>query len=97
MLNGAIQMKGEVGAREWAMRQVYIALGVLLTTAAIEGIDATPMEGFDPKQFDAILGLEERGLTSSVAVALGFRSSEDTHAEEAKVRYSEEKVFAILS
>jgi len=97
MLNGSIQMKGEAGAREWAVRQVYIALGILLMTAGLEGIDATPMEGFDPKQFDVILGLEEKGLTASVAVALGFRSSEDTHAEEAKVRYSEERVFTTLS
>lgn len=96
MLNGAIQMKGEEGAREWAARQVYIALGVLLTTAAVEGIDATPMEGFNPKAFDEILGLEKRGLTSRVMVALGFRASDDPAAEAAKVRYSEEQVFTTI-
>ncbi|OIP58966.1 MAG: hypothetical protein AUK19_02940 [Candidatus Moranbacteria bacterium CG2_30_45_14] len=96
MLNGAVGMKGEEGAREWAARQVYIALGVLLATAASEGIDAAPMEGFDPEQFDVILGLTERGLTSRVMVALGFRASDDPATDMAKVRYAEEQVFTTM-
>jgi len=96
MLEGAISAKGAEGASEWAARQVYIALGVLLTTASLEGIDATPMEGFDPNAVDQILGLKEQGLTSRVVVALGFRSSEDTYAKAKKVRYTEEKVFTTI-
>ncbi len=93
MLEGVIEAKGEAGAREWAARQVYIALGVLLTVAATLGIDAAPMEGFDPKAVDNILGLEERGLQSQVIVALGFRLAEDESALGPKVRYSEATVF----
>lgn len=96
MLNGAIEMKDVAGAAEWAVRQVYIALGVLLTTAAVEGIDAAPMEGFDPAQFDTILGLEERGLTTRAIVAVGFRSASDEAATAPKVRYSEEELFTTL-
>lgn len=96
MMEGAVAMKGEEGAREWAARQVYISLGVLLTTAALEGIDATPMEGFDTAQCDRILGLGDRGLTARVIVSLGFRSGEDIAATQAKVRYSEEQVFTTL-
>lgn len=96
MLNGAILGKGEAGAREWAARQTYIALGVLLTAAALEGIDATPMEGFDPKQFDEILGLAARNLSSQAVVALGFRSAEDPAASAPKVRYNEAEVFTTL-
>lgn len=96
MIDGAVGMKGEEGAREWAGKQVYIALGVLLTTASIEGIDATPMEGFDPKEFDTILGLDKRGLMSRVIVAVGFRSEADDYAKEKKVRYSEEEVFTTI-
>ncbi len=92
-LNGAISMKGEAGAKEWAIHQTYIALGVLLTTAATLNIDATPMEGFDPKQYDEILGLHERGLTSSVMVTLGFRSDDDAYAKETKVRFSENELY----
>ncbi len=96
MLEGAIGAKGEAGAREWAARQVYIALGVLLTTAATLGIDAAPMEGFDPQVADDILGLPARGLQSRVVVALGFRSSSDENAQAPKVRYSAEEVFTTL-
>ena len=77
----------------WAAKQAYIALGVLLTSAAIEKIDASPMEGFDPKQFDEILGLKEYGLTSVVIAALGFRSPEDKYTKLAKVRLAKEDLF----
>ncbi len=96
MLNGAITGKGEAGAREWAARQVYIALGVVLTVASFEGIDATPMEGFDNKQFDEILGLGEKGLASQAIVALGFRSVEDEAARAPKVRYAESEVITVV-
>ena len=96
MLNGAIGMKGEAGAAEWAARQVYIALGVLLTTAAVERIDAAPMEGFDPAQFDTIMNLGDRGLTTRAIVAVGFRSASDEAVTAPKVRYSEAELFTTL-
>ncbi|MFA6603512.1 MAG: NAD(P)H-dependent oxidoreductase [Patescibacteria group bacterium] len=77
---------------EWSTRQVYVALGVLLTAAGHEQIDATPLEGFDAKKFDEILGFKELDLESRLAVALGYRSPEDKHAAEAKVRFPKEKV-----
>jgi nitroreductase len=79
-------------AREWASRQVYIALGVLLTTAAHLDIDACPMEGFDPQKFDDILGLAALGLESRVLAAVGFRSADDTAAGMEKVRFPKEEV-----
>lgn len=96
MLNGSIEMKGETGAHEWAVRQTYIALGVLLSVAGAEGIDATPMEGFDPSQFDQILGLDKQGLKSYVMVALGFRKDDDPASKMEKVRLSEEEVFTTM-
>lgn len=79
--------------KAWVRNQAYIALGVVLTVAAVEKIDACPMEGFNSSKFDAILGLSERGLESCVCLALGFRASDDAHAEEPKVRYSKEDVI----
>jgi nitroreductase len=37
-------------ANEWATRQVYIALGNFLTSAALLGIDTCPMEGIVPSR-----------------------------------------------
>lgn len=59
-----------------AARQAYIALGVALVAAANEGVDCTPMEGFDPDKLDAILGLRQRGLRSVVILPLGYRQEE---------------------
>jgi nitroreductase/dihydropteridine reductase len=61
---------------EHAARQAYIGLGAALIAAAFEEVDATPMEGFDPKAVDEILDLKARGLRSVVIVPLGYRAKE---------------------
>jgi nitroreductase len=58
---------------EHAARQAYIGLGAALIAAAFEEVDATPMEGFDPKALDEILNLNARGLRSVAIVPLGYR------------------------
>ena len=72
-----------------AARQAYIAVGTALIAAAEERVDATPMEGFDPKAVDEILGLAARGLRSVVLMPLGYRADEgDWLAGLKKVRRS---------
>jgi nitroreductase/dihydropteridine reductase len=56
-----------------AARQAYIGLGTALIAAAEAKVDATPMEGFDPKALDEILGLKARGLRSVAILPLGYR------------------------
>ena len=80
----------------WSTRQVYLALGFLIYSAALLGIDACPMEGFVPAEFDKILGLEEKGYASKVICALGYRSPEDKLAEQKKVRYETEEVVQYI-
>src|ERR1043166_2622240 len=63
--------------QEWAARQVYIALGNLMTSAALLGIDTCPMEGIDPAKYDEILGLTNSEFQTLVACAIGYRSIED--------------------
>lgn len=77
---------------EWAKRQVYIALGMLLEAAALKGIDAGPMEGFDSKAVDEILILPKEGYTTAVLCALGYRG-EDKTADYKKVRHHTSKVI----
>lgn len=72
---------------EWAHRQAYIALGNLLTSAAVSGIDTCPMEGIDPAGFDEVLNLQDLNLTTSVACALGYRNTADQHALKLKIRF----------
>ena len=56
-----------------AARQACIGLSAALMAAAFEGVDSTPMEGFDPKALDDILGLRARGLRSVAIMPLGYR------------------------
>lgn len=90
MIKGSIATKTEEGRLEWAKRQVYIALGVTITSAATLGIDTCPMEGFDPAQYDEILGLSAHGLHTAVILAVGHRAPES--ASMTKVRYDKEKI-----
>lgn len=70
----------------WASKQAYLALGILLESAALLHIDATPMEGFDASKYNQILDLDKLNLTSVVVAALGYRSEQDTYASLKKVR-----------
>ncbi len=92
-LKGALESKAAGDTHPvWNSRQVYIALGFLLETAALLGVDASPMEGFDPAEFDRILGLED--YASVVICALGYRDAEsDWLAPLPKVRRREEDLF----
>jgi nitroreductase len=72
----------------WAANQVYIALGNLLTSAAVLGIDTCPIEGFSPSDYDRLLGLETSPYQSAVVCACGYRSADDRYASLAKVRYT---------
>ena len=74
-----------------AARQAYIGLGTALIAAAEEGVDSTPMEGFDPDKVDEILGLRARGLRSVILLPLGYRAVEsDWLVNLKKVRRSRE-------
>ncbi|MBK0402467.1 nitroreductase family protein [Adhaeribacter sp. BT258] len=81
----------------WAARQAYIALGTGLVAAAAEAVDATPMEGFNPADVDAVLGLAEMNLRTVVAMPLGYRDeANDFLAKVKKVRRQKEKLFIQL-
>jgi nitroreductase len=93
LVGGIVQAKDEAARDAWARDQAYIALGNLLTSAALLGIDACPMEGFDRAQYDEILGLKAKGYSSAVIATLGYRSPADKYAAAAKVRFPREQVF----
>ncbi len=83
-------------AHEWAARQSYIALGNLMTAAAVLGVDACPMEGLVPAEYDKVLKLEGSGYKTVVALALGYRAATDKYASLAKVRYETADLVKIV-
>ncbi|CAG0955253.1 nitroreductase / dihydropteridine reductase [Phycisphaerales bacterium] len=92
MMLGAFSAPGfDVNA--WAARQVYLALGFFLYTAAQMGVDACPMEGIDAARYDEILNLSAQGYRTTVVATAGFRASDDWLAPLAKVRFPAEEVI----
>ncbi|MGD0538008.1 MAG: NAD(P)H-dependent oxidoreductase [Verrucomicrobiota bacterium] len=87
MIGDLVQGPRSSLALHWAARQAYIALGNLLTSAALLGVDACPMEGFVPAEYDRILGLAGTGYAAVVACALGYRAATDKYATLPKVRF----------
>ena len=80
-----------------AAKQAYIAFSHSIIAAAFEGVDATPLEGFDPASVDEILGLREKGLRSAVLLPLGYRKTEeDWLVNLVKVRNSTEDLVTVI-
>lgn len=77
---------------DWCSKQTYIALGNMMTGAAMAGIDSCPIEGFNYAEMNRVLS--EAGLFDanewgvSVAVTFGYRTQEIAQ----KARKSQEDV-----
>ncbi|XGV97471.1 MAG: NAD(P)H-dependent oxidoreductase [Leptolyngbya sp. BL-A-14] len=82
---------------EWSKRQVYIALGQFMTSAALLGIDTCPIEGFNPPKYDEVLGLTELGYASVVLCPAGYRAEDDKNAAMPKVRYPVQEVVHYIA
>jgi len=88
----------ETARNAWARDEAYIALGNLVNSAALLGIDVCPMEGFDRAQYDDILGLKAEGFASAVIATLGYGLPTDKCADAAKLRFpNEAKLVALVS
>ena len=81
---------------DWSTRQTYIALGFLMTCAAMLEIDTCPMEGFVPSKYNEILGLSEQGYSAVVVCPVGYRAEDDKYAEKPKVRFPTEEVVQYI-
>lgn len=81
-----------------AAKQAYIAFSQAITAVAYEGLDATPLEGFDPTKVDEILDLRAQGLRSAVLLPIGYRDAEkDWLVDLVKVRKSTEDLVTVIS
>ncbi len=81
---------------QWAENQTFIALGHLLLSAKLLGIDATPIGGYDAEVLDQALDLPAKGLKSSVLVALGYASDADGNRTLPKARLAMDQLVTWL-
>jgi len=65
---------------DWASKQTYIALGNMMTAAALTGIDSCPIEGFHQEKAEALLkekfGVDTDKYGLSFMVAFGYRKAD---------------------
>lgn len=95
MVDGVIASRDDAALDIWNSRQAYIALGMMMETASLLGIDNAAMEGFDPKGVDEILGLSGKHLTATVMLAVGYRGM-DASADRPKVRRDFDQVIEFV-
>lgn len=95
-MKGFLSTMDDEKKKEWATRQTYLAMGFMLAACADAQIDSCPMEGFVPAEYDKILNLGERGLSSAVVIPVGVRSDEDQTQHAKKVRKEKELMFDFI-
>jgi len=97
MLLGSYPQKDAEENFNHAAKQAYIAFAHAVIAAAFEGVDATPLEGFDPAAVDDILGLREKGLRSTVLLPLGYREEDaDWLVNLVKVRKPMKELVTVM-
>lgn len=81
----------------WASKQIYIALGFALYSAAMLDVDSVPIEGFSTSKLNDVLGLTDQNLGAVCMMAVGNRHEElDYNAKLAKVRKTASELFVEL-
>lgn len=93
-IQGFVLSKNTEEQTAWASDQAYIALGFALMAAALEHVDATPMEGFDRKAVSEFMGLPQIGMEAGVLMAVGHRDEANDYLVKApKVRRKHEDII----
>ncbi len=95
-LTNAITGKPAADLASWTGKQVYIALGFILSAAAQHHIDACPMEGFDHDRVSDLIGATKEGYAVQVLCPVGHRAADDSHATDKKVRFPKDRIFKMI-
>ena len=82
----SFKQKSDDDIFKWGAKQAYLAMGNMLTVCATQEVDACPMEGFDPVEYDRFFKLNEQGLRSVLIMPIGYRASDDMFGAMKKVR-----------
>ena len=80
----------------WAQQQCYLALGNILSYAALNKFDACPMTGFDSTAINQVLDLNLQGLNAAIMCPVGYRSKTDHTANRPKYRKPTEQMVITL-
>ena len=62
----------------WTVKQTGLAMGNMMTAAAIKGVDSCAIEGFEKEKVEEILGLDLTKYRLSVIIPFGYRINEQS-------------------
>ena len=75
---------------DWGGKQTYIALGNMMTAAAMIGIDSCPIEGFEKAKLESLLAdemaVDLEAWSVSYLVAFGYRKAEPARHKTRQTR-----------
>jgi len=90
-----IKPQTEEQIKAWFDKQVYLASGIFLSACAVMGIDATPMEGVEPENYDNVLN--QTDYATIMAVAIGYRDPEDANQPSEKPKFRKDLRYVVAS
>ena len=79
----------------WMEKQTYMVLGMTMMAAAELGVEATPLEGFDPTSVDKAFKIRETGHTTTVLLALGYPDPAKVYTTPIS-RFEADRLFTFL-
>lgn len=93
LISNDLNQRNQTEIQNWSKNQNYIAMSNLLNACAELKIDACPMEGFDNKAYNEVLGLDKLQLNASILVPIGYRAIHDNSQYREKVRKGFDQIF----
>lgn len=88
----SLRTYGHRDVNHWMEKQTYLVLGLTMMAAAELGVEATPLEGFDPASVDKAFKIRETGHSTTVLLALGYPDPEKRYSNPIS-RFEPDQLF----
>jgi nitroreductase/dihydropteridine reductase len=79
----------------WMEKQTYMLVGLTMMAAAELGVEATPLEGFDPTSVDKAFKIRETGHSTTVLMAMGYPDPKKQYSNPIS-RFDADQIFTFL-
>jgi nitroreductase/dihydropteridine reductase len=86
---------GYKDVNHWMEKQTYMVVGLTMMAAAELGVEATPLEGFDPTSVDKAFKIRETGHSTTVLLALGYPDPQKQYSNPIS-RFDEDQLFTFM-
>lgn len=92
-IESKINSLSDVELIHWSLKQSYLMARAMMDAAAFLGIDSCPMEGFDKKAVERILGIDSFREQVSLIVPFGYRKAQPT---QPKIRLNYDELIKFI-